>query len=115
MVLQTVYNLVKQRLFMHDGKYKTFISVLSNPKKSCADKYDELSKLLRDTQPELADCELFWTILIISLNLINLQYLNCFRYRCLNGRRRIEAGSEGEHRKDCLQMRLGNDDEHFGK
>ncbi|KAI6211963.1 hypothetical protein M3Y96_00490100 [Aphelenchoides besseyi] len=55
-VLETVYNLVKQRLFMHDGKFKTFMSVLSNPKKSGAAKYDELSHLLRDTQPELADC-----------------------------------------------------------
>jgi hypothetical protein len=58
LVLQTVYNLVKQRLFMHDGKFKTFLSVLSNSKKSSADKYDELAKLLRDTQPELADCKL---------------------------------------------------------
>lgn len=43
---------------MHDGKFKTFLSVLSNSKKSSADKYDELAKLLRDTQPELADCKL---------------------------------------------------------
>ncbi|KAI6221841.1 hypothetical protein M3Y99_01530700 [Aphelenchoides fujianensis] len=55
-VLETVYNLVKQRLFMHCGKLQTFLSVLGNPKKSGAAKYDELSALLRDTQPELADC-----------------------------------------------------------
>ena len=35
-VLETVYKLAKQRLFMHDGKYKTFLSILSNPKKSCS-------------------------------------------------------------------------------
>lgn len=73
MVLQTVYNLVKQRLFMHDGKYKTFISVLSNPKKSCADKYDELARLLRDTQPELADCKFI---------LARILRKNCILFMC---------------------------------
>ncbi|KAI6221278.1 hypothetical protein M3Y99_01564300 [Aphelenchoides fujianensis] len=65
-VLETVYNLVKQRLFMHCGKLQTFLSGSGQPKEErssgsfrerkatirrCLQKYDELSALLRDTQP----------------------------------------------------------------